>query len=48
MPSHHSLPALVLFFSSIGSVGRSPGFMKERQFLKSWMMLEKKKIKLVV
>lgn len=30
------------------SSGRSPGYMKDRWFLKSWMMLEKRKIKSVV
>lgn len=41
MLSHHLLPALVLFFSSIVSIGRSPGYVKDRQFLKSWMMMDK-------
>lgn len=30
------------------SMGRSPGYMKDRQFSKSWMMLDKRKIKSVV
>lgn len=48
MLSHHLLPALVLQLNKLVSIERSPGYMKDRQFLKGWMMLEKRKIKSVV
>jgi len=48
MLTHLLLPAFVLHLDRLISTGTSPGYTKDRQFPKSWMMMEKMKIKSVV